>query len=93
MAVRQLPQATSRAPRPTSLAMSVSVGAEYLEIYGCGGVVEQAKEGFIAARFSPAQPLRIKRTPGLRALQSISLPEPSNTFSYVMPWEPETLAA
>lgn len=93
MAIRQLPQVSSPLKGPTQLATSVAEGAEYRAIFGAGGVVAQAKEGFIAARFSPSQPLRIKRSPGLRALQSTPLPEPSNTFSYVMPWEPETLAA
>lgn len=93
MAICQLPPNSSPVKGPNRLATSVSGGAEYRAVFGAGGVVAQAKEGFIAARFSPAQPLRIKHSPGLRALQSIPLPEPSITFSYVMPWEPERLAA
>ncbi len=89
-ALRQWPRAARVAP--SALAEAVA-GAEYAAVFGPSGLVQEAKEGFIAARFSPSQPLRIKRTNGLRALQSISLPEPSNLFSYVMPWEPESLAA
>lgn len=60
---------------------------EYAAVFGAAGLVQQAKEGFIAARFSPSQPLRIKRTPGFRAVQPIPLPEPSNLFYFIMPWE------
>lgn len=85
-ALRQLRQAfTPRCP--------AGHGADYAAVFGPAGVVQQAKEGFIAARFSPSQPLRIKSAPGLRALQSIPLPEPSGQFYYIMPWEPERLAA
>jgi len=69
------------------------VGSDYHAVFGPGGIVAQARDGFIAARFSPSQPLRIKHTPGLRALQSVALPEPSVTFSYFIPWEAEALAA
>jgi hypothetical protein len=68
-------------------------GADYAAVFGPAGSLQQAKEGFIAARFSPAQPLRIKRTVGLRALQSVALPEPSDHFAYILPWESERLAA
>lgn len=81
-----IPPATPR-PRPAA------VGSDYQAVFGPGGLVEQAKECFIAARFSPSQPLRIKRTFGLRALQSVFLPEPSEIFSIVIPWDHERLAA
>lgn len=68
-------------------------GADYAAVFGLAGSIQQAKEGFIAARFSPSQPLRIKRTVGLRALQSVALPEPSVLFSYILPWDSERLAA
>lgn len=67
-------------------------GADYAAVFGPGGMLAQAKEGFIAARFSPEQPLRIKRT-GLRVLESVALPEPSDLFAYVLPWDAERLAA
>jgi hypothetical protein len=67
--------------------------ADYAAIFGPAGAIAQAKDGFIAARFSPSQPLRIKRCTGLRALQSVALPEPSYLFAYILPWEPGRLAA
>jgi hypothetical protein len=72
---------------------TLCLGADYAAVFGRAGAVALAKEGFIAARFSPAQPLRIKRSAGLRALQSVALPEPSGHFAYILPWEPERLAA
>jgi hypothetical protein len=68
-------------------------GTDYAAVFGPAGAIAQAKEGFIAARFSPSQPLRIKHSTGLRALQSVALPEPSNLFAYILSWEPERLAA
>ncbi len=40
--------------------------AEYAAVFGAFGIVQQAKEGFIAARFSPNQPLRMKRLSNAR---------------------------
>jgi hypothetical protein len=80
-------------PPPMRAARHILPGADYTAVFGPAGSVAQAKEGFIAARFSPSQPLRIKRATGLRALQSVALPEPSNLFAYILPWEPERLAA
>lgn len=91
--MRALAQTTLR-PLPTAFspcgsrpAKAERAGAEYSAVFGPAGILAQAKEGFIAARFSPSQPLRIRRAAGLRALESVALPEPSISFSYLMPWE------
>lgn len=94
-ALRQLRQAfiPRGTAKPAPCRDASCEGADYAAVFGPAGIVQQAKEGFIAARFSPSQPLRIKRTSGLRALQPVALPEPSDQFYYILPWEPERLAA
>lgn len=86
---RPVPLPFSDAPQIPRHGASMGLGPDYNRVFRAGGIIDQAKEGFIAARFSPSQPLRIKRTLGLRLVQSISLPEPSEIFSFVIPWESE----
>lgn len=61
-------------PRENLPAQSARRGAvvrtesekEYAAVFGAFGIVQQAKDGFIASRFSPNQPLRMKRLSNAR---------------------------
>lgn len=54
--------------------------AGYAAVFGAFGIVQQAKDGFIAARFSPNQPLRMKRLSNARREQPMPYAEVACVF-------------
>ena len=66
--------------------------AEYAAVFGIFGLVQQAKDGFIASRFSPNQPLRMKRLSNARREAPVPYAEVACVFCSAMSFE-HSLAA
>ena len=81
------PRMDAQAPGLHGAVVRTPDAVEYAAIFGACGIVQQAKEGFIAARFSPNQALRMKRRSHARREQPEPHAEVPGMFCYIMPFE------